>query len=176
MEKAIKLIKSAKDSSNPYLPLELTINKTSKLLTELFFGKDHPFRKRLEKKVFAEEIDERRIRFDLGGFAKFHKDPETGFMKMKFHVHELWLWVCMKDHRTKENRFECRQPSYMQTTYIRGKLEEYLHEQGVNVPCKNAEDIERLLNYLAKDIPCIWDYFKVVERKSPSDGKDKEQQ
>ena len=44
-----------------------------------------------------------------------------------------------------------------------GKLEEYLYEQGVDMPSHNADETERLLNYLSKDIPCVWDYFRVYE-------------
>jgi len=47
--------------------------------------------------------------------------------------------------------------------YMQGKLEDYLHEQGIDMPAHNADEAERLLNFLSKDIPCVWDYFRMYE-------------
>ena len=79
-------------------------------------------------------------------------------MKVKFIVNELWLWVSVKEHREKQSGYD-----EMQSHYMQDKLEEYLHEQGIDMPSHNAEETERLLNYLSKDIPCLWDYFHVHE-------------
>jgi len=156
MEKIIQMTRPVRDSFNPNLPLELTIHKTSYLLTDLFLGEGQPFRKELEKKLFVEDIENRRIVFDVGGYAENYKDPITGRMKEKFIVKELWLWVTMKEHRKEQSGYDVLQSMYMQS-----KLEEYLHEQGVNMPSHNADETERLLNYLSQDIPCTWDYFCV---------------
>ena len=156
MEKIIQMTRLVRDSFNPNLPLELTIHKTSYLLTDLFLGEGQPFRKELEKKLFVEDIENRRIVFDVGGYAENYKDPITGRMKEKFIVKDLWLWVTLKEHRKEQSGCDVLQSMYMQS-----KLEEYLHEQGVNMPSHNADETERLLNYLSQDIPCTWDYFCV---------------
>jgi len=52
MKKIIKTIRPVADSYNPHLPLELTIHKTSYMLTDLFLGEWQPFRKEMEKKFF----------------------------------------------------------------------------------------------------------------------------
>ena len=67
MKKIIKTIRPVADSYNPHLPLELTIHKTSYMLTDLFLGEGQPFRKEMEKKLFKKDIENRRIRFDIGG-------------------------------------------------------------------------------------------------------------
>ena len=54
----------------------------------------------------------------------------------------------------------------MQTTYIQGKLNEYINGQGFNVPCKEADDIELFLHYLEQYIPYIWNYFKVFKKSN----------
>lgn len=46
---------------------------------------------------------------------------------------------------------------------MQGKLEDYLHEQGIDMPAHNADEAERLLTFLSKDIPCVWDYFRMYE-------------
>ena len=158
MEKIIIMKKQVADSHNPHLPLELTINKTSYLLTNWFFSENHPFRKRLEKKVFVEDIENRRIKFDVGGYAEQIKDSKSGNMKVIFVVCHLWLWVCTNDHRKESSGYD-----QMQTMYFQGKLEEYLYEQGVNMPSHNPDETKHLLNYLSRYISCIWEYFDVVE-------------
>jgi hypothetical protein len=158
MKKIIKMIKPVADSCNPYLPLELTIHKTSYLLTDLFLGEGQPFRKEMEKKLFKEDIENRRIIFDIGGYAEYYKDSKTGRMKAKFIVKDLWLWVCMKEHRKKQSGY-----NEMQSKYMQAKLEEYLHEQGIDMPSHNADETERLLKFLSPYLPCVWDYFTIRE-------------
>ena len=158
MKKIIRMKRCVFDSHIKELPLEHSIHKTSRLLTELFFGKGHPFREKLREKVFDEDIDVRRIKLDVGGYAKYTKHPKTGKRLVLFNVAEICLWVTMKDHREQEDH-----RNEMQTMYIQGKLNEYMNEQGFNVPCKNPDETERFLNFLSKEIPCIWDYFKVIE-------------
>ena len=158
MKKMIEMIKPVADSCNPNLPLELTIHKTSYLLTDLFWGEGQPFRKKMEKKLFKEDIENRRIKFDVGGYAEYYKDPRTGRMEAQFIVTGLWLWVTVNEHRKKQRGYD-----EMQSHYMQGELEEYLHEQGIDMPSHNAEETERLLNFLSKDIPCVWDYFRMYE-------------
>ena len=158
MKKMIEMIKPVADSCNPNLPLELTIHKTSYLLTDLFLGEGQPFRKKMEKKLFKEDIENRRIKFDVGGYAEYYKDPRTGRMEAQFIVTGLWLWVTVNEHRKKQRGYD-----EMQSHYMQGELEEYLHEQGIDMPSHNAEETERLLNFLSKDIPCVWDYFRMYE-------------
>ena len=124
----------------------------------MFFGNGHPLRERLREKVFDEDIDARRIKLDVGGYAKYTKHPKTGKRLVLFNVTEICLWVTMKDHREQEDH-----RNEMQTMYIQGKLNEYMNEQGFNVPCKETNEIEQFLSFLSKDIPCIGDYFKVIE-------------
>ena len=112
----------------------------------------------MEKKLFKEDIENRRIRFDIGGYAEHYKDAQTGRMKVKFIVNHLWLWICVREHRQQQSGYDELQSHYMQ-----GKLEEYLHEQGIDMPSHGADETERLLNFLSKDIPCVWDYFRVYE-------------
>ena len=156
MKKIIEMIKPVADSCNPNLPLELTIHKTSYLLTDLFLGEGQPFRKKMEKKLFKEDIENRRIIFDVGGYAEYYKDPRTGRMEAQFIVTGLWLWVTVNEHRKKQRGYD-----EMQSHYMQGELEEYLHEQGVDMPSHNADETEDLLNFLSRDIPCVWDYFSV---------------
>lgn len=158
MKKIIRMKRSVFDSHIKELPLEHSIHKTSHLLTKLFFGNGHPLRERLRKKVFDEDIDTRRIKLDVGGYAEYTKQPQTGKRLVIFNVTQICLWVMMKDHREQKNHL-----NQMQTMYVQGKLNEYMYEQGFNVPCKNPDEIERFLNFLSKDIPCIWDYFQVIE-------------
>ena len=158
MRKIIQMTRPVSDSNDPNLPLELAIHKTSYLLTDLFLGEGRPFRKAMEKKLFKEDIENRRIRFDVGGYAEYYKDLEAGRMEMKYIVTGLWLWVTLKEHRKDLSGYDVLQSMYMQ-----GKLEEYLYEQGVNMPSQNAAETERLLTYLSQDIPCVWDYFRVDE-------------
>ena len=159
MKKIIKMIRPVADSYNPYLPLELTIHKTSYLLTDLFLGEGQPFRKKMEKKLFKEDIENRRIIFDVGGYAEHCKDPRTGRMKAQFIVTGLWLWVTVNEHRKKQRGYD-----EMQSHYMQGELEEYLHEHGIDMPSHNADETEDLLNFLSRDIPCVWDYFRVHKR------------
>ena len=165
MKKVINMERPVKDYFHSYWPLEMTIHKTSYLLTDLFLGEGKPFRKRMEKKVCRDDIESRRIRFDVGGYPYQHKDPKTGQTKWLFSVTSLWLLVCTNDHR-KDDRDE------MQTRYIECKLYEYMYEQGVKMPSRYPDDIEHLLNYLSQFIPCVWDYFDVVEKEeSDSDSQ-----
>ena len=156
MKKMIEMIKPVADSCNPNLPLELTIHKTSYLLTDLFLGEGQPFRKKMEKKLFKEDIENRRIKFDVGGYAEYYKDPRTGRMEAQFIVTGLWLWVTVNEHRKKQRGYD-----EMQSHYMQGELEEYLHEQGIDMPSHNADETEDLLNFLSRDIPCVGDYFSV---------------
>ena len=156
MKKIIEMIKPVADSCNPNLPLELTIHKTSYLLTDLFLGEGQPFRKKMEKKLFKEDIENRRIIFDVGGYAEYYKDPRTGRMEAQFIVTGLWLWVTVNEHRKKQRGYD-----EMQSHYMQGELEEFLHEHGIDMPSHNADETEKLLNFLSRDIPCVWDYFSV---------------
>ena len=158
MKKIIKMIRPVADSYNPHLPLELTIHKTSYMLTDLFLGEGQPFRKEMEKKLFKKDIENRRIRFDIGGYAEHYKDAQTSRMKVQFIVNHLWLWVSVKEHRKPQSGYD-----EMQSMYMQGKLEDYLHEQGIDMPAHNADEAERLLNFLSKYIPCVWDYFRMYE-------------
>lgn len=115
--KIIKMIRPVADSYNPHLPLELTIHKTSYLLTDLFLGEGQPFRKEMEKKLFKEDIENRRIRFDVGGYAEHYKETQTGKMKAQFIVNHLWLWVSVKEHRKPQSGYD-----EMQSHYMQGKL------------------------------------------------------
>ena len=128
MRKIIQMTRPVSDSNDPNLPLELAIHKTSYLLTDLFLGEGRPFRKAMEKKLFKEDIENRRIRFDVGGYAEYYKDLEAGRMEMKYIVTGLWLWVTLKEHRKDLSGYDVLQSMYMQV-----KLEEYLYEQGVVV-------------------------------------------
>jgi len=156
MKKMIEMIKPVADSCNPNLPLELTIHKTSYLLTDLFLGEGQPFRKKMEKKLFKEDIENRRIIFDVGGYAEYYKDPRTGRMEAQFIVTGLWLWVTVNEHRKKQRGYD-----EMQSHYMQGELEEFLHEHGIDMPSHNVDETEKLLNFLSRDIPCVWDYFSV---------------
>lgn len=158
MKKIIRMTECVFDSQNREMPLEHTIHKSSRLLTDYFFGDGHPLRERLREKVFDEDIEARRIKFDIGGYAQHIKHPKTGKRIVVFTVTELLLWVTMNEHREHDPRDE------MQTMYIQGKLSEYINEQGFNVPCKDPNEIEHFLQYLEQYIPCIWDYFKVINK------------
>lgn len=79
-------------------------------------------------------------------------------MKVQFIVNHLWLWVSVKEHRKPQSGYD-----EMQSMYMQGKLEDYLHEQGIDMPAHNADEAERLLNFLSKYIPCVWDYFRMYE-------------
>ena|GEM_PF-3538500 len=140
--------------------MEEAIHKTSKQLTDAFFGNGHPFREMMRKKVNDQDLAERRIKLFVEGMAKYTKHPKTGRRVVVFNVSSIMLEVGMTDITLDYNITGTHQ---MQTRYIQGKLNEYMNEQGFSVPCKNPDEIERLLNFLSKDIPCIWDYFKVIE-------------
>ena len=160
MEKMIGIKKSVADSPYPDLPLELAVHKTSYLLTELFLGEGQPFRTLLKEKVCDEDMDNKRIRFDAGGYARHIKDPKTGKMMVMFNVSDLWLWVCMKDHRKEVSPHD-----QMQSAYMQGRLEEYLYGKGIKMPSHNPEETENLLIFLAQHIPSVWDYFTVIKVK-----------
>ena len=91
MKKIIRMKRCVFDSNIKELPLEHSIHKTSRLQTELFFGKGHPFREKLREKVFDEDIDVRRIKLDVGGYAKYTKHPKTGKRLVLFNVAEICL-------------------------------------------------------------------------------------
>lgn len=140
--------------------MEEAIHKTSKQLTDAFFGNGHPFREMMRQKVDDQDLIERRIKLFVEGMAKYTKHPKTGRRVVVFNVSSIMLEVGMTDITLDYNITGTHQ---MQTRYIQGKLNEYMNEQGFNVPCKNPDEIERFLNFLSRDIPCIWDYFKVIE-------------
>lgn len=161
MKKIIRMKRCVFDSYVKELQLDHSINKTSHLLTKLFFGEGHPLREKLREKVFDEDIDARLIKLGVGGYAKYTKHPKTGKRWVLFNVTEICLWVTMKDHRGQEDH-----RNEMQTMYIQGKLNEYMNEQGFSVPCKEVDEIELFLHYLEQYIPCIWDYFKVFKQSN----------
>lgn len=134
MRKIIRMKRCVFDSHIKELPLEHSIHKTSHLITELFFGNGHPLREKLREKVFDEDIDAKRIKLDIGGYAKYTKHPQTGKRLVLFNVTEICLWVTMKEHREQADL-----RNEMQTMYIQSKLNEYMKEQGFNVPCKNPD-------------------------------------
>ena len=162
--KIVGVKKSIKDSSDPSLPLEQAIHHTSYLLTELFLGDGHPYHERMVRKVNREDIDCRRIRFDIGGYYREIVDSKTGEKMVILVISDLWLWVCVKEHREEESGYD-----QMQSRYMQGKLEEFLYEQGVKMPSHGPEETELLLNYLSERIPCIWDYFGVFDL--PEEGQ-----
>jgi len=56
-------------------------------------------------------------------------------MKAQFIVNHHWLWVSVKEHRKLQSGYD-----EMQSMYMQGKLEAYLHEQGIDMPAHNADE------------------------------------
>lgn len=166
--KIVGVKKSIEDSPNSYLPLEQTINQTSCLLTDFFLSEGHSYYERIIKKVYKEEIDKRRVRFDIGGCPREIVNPETGETMVIIVVSEMWLWVSVKEHREKESGYE-----EMQSMYLQGMLEEYFYEQGVRMPSHGADETELLLNYLSEYLPWVWDYFGVFDLPEEEQVDDK---
>ena len=168
MKKIIRMTKPVFD--NWQAPtMEEAFHETSRQLTNAFFGNGHPFREMMRKKVNDQDLAERRIKLFVEGMAKYTKHPKTGRRVVVFNVSSIMLEVGMADITLDNNITGTHQ---MQTTYIQGKLNEYMNEQGFNVPCKNPDEIERFLYFLSKDIPCIWDYFKVIEFSEAQEAED----
>lgn len=158
MKKAI--IMSVEDYQKVFQeqPWNQTIHQLSHELTAFFFGDGHPLREHLRQKVYDEEIENRRIKFDIGGYYATVNNPQTAESEWVFHVTFLSLWVMMKDREKEEI-----QNYDIQTMYILGKLFEHLAWQGYVTPLKDADEIERFLNYLAQHIPSVWDYFSITQ-------------
>ena len=159
MKKIIRMTKPVFD--NWQAPtMEEAIHETSRQLTNAFFGNGHPFREMMRKKVNDQDLAERRIKLFVEGMAKYTKHPKTGRRVVVFNVSSILLEVGMADITLDNNITGTHQ---MQTTYIQGKLNEYIYEHGFSVPCKEVDEIELFLHYLEQYIPCIWNYFKVIE-------------
>lgn len=140
--------------------MEEAINETSSLLTKALWGDGHPFREIMRQKVNDEDLAERRIKFFVVLEEEYTKHPKTGKHVTAFNVSSIMLEVAMKDLMLDYNLAGHHQ---MQTRYINGKLCDFIHQQGFNIPCKDPDEIESFLNFLSKDIPCIWDYFNVIK-------------
>ena len=156
--KKIRMIKSVYDN-----PQAETIadyyNETSKQLTAFFLGDGHPFRERMRRKVFDEEIAIRRVRLIP---VKMEEPPHAAGQEPIVYIHQLLLEVIMKDP-VLEYDFVDEGHHAMQTMYLNTQLSQYLNEQCFHVPTQNADETERFLHYLAQHIPSIWDYFRIVE-------------
>ena len=145
---------------------EEAIHETSRQLTDAFFADGHPFREMMRQKVENQDLAERRLKLFVEGMAKYTKHPKTGRRVIVFNVNSIMLEVGMKDLTLDYNITGIHQ---MQTTYIQGKLNEYINGQGFNVPCVGTDEMERFLHYLERYIPNLWDYFKVIT-KSNTEG------
>lgn len=156
--KKIRMIKSIYDNRQAETK-EDYINEISRQLTAFFFGDGHPFRERMRRKVFDEEIAIRRVRLIP---VKMEESPHAAGQEPIVYIHQLLLEVIMKDPAL-EYDFADEGHHAMQTMYLNAQLSQYLNEQCFNVPTQNADETERFLHYLAQHIPAIWDYFQIVE-------------
>ena len=156
--KKIRMIKSVYDNHQAET-IDDYYNETSKLLTAFFFGDGHPFRERMRRKVFDEEIAMRRVRLIP---VKMEESPHAAAQEPIVYIHQLLLEVIMKDPAL-EYDFADAGHNDLQTMYINDKFSEYINEQCFNVPTQNVDETERFLHYLAQYIPAIWDYFRIVE-------------
>lgn len=156
--KKIRMIKSVYDNHRAET-IDDYHNETSKQLTAFFFGDGHPFRERMRRKVFDEEIAIRRVRLIP---VKMEEPPHAAGQEPIVYIHQLLLEVIMKDPAL-EYDFADEGHHAMQTMYLNTQLSQYINEQRFHVPTQNADETERFLHYLAQYIPVIWDYFRIVE-------------
>lgn len=156
--KKIRMIKSVYDNHRAET-IDDYYNETSRQLTAFFFGDGHPFRERMRRKVFDEEIQIRRVRLIP---VKMEESPHAAAQEPTIYIHQLLLEVIMKDPAL-EYDFADAGHNDLQTMYLNAQLSEYLNEQCFNVPTLDADETERFLHYLAQYIPAIWDYFRIVE-------------
>ena len=156
--KKIRMIKSVYDNHRAET-IDDYHNETSKQLTAFFFGDGHPFRERMRRKVFDEEIAIRRVRLIP---VKMEEPLHAAGQEPIVYIHQLLLEVIMKDPAL-EYDFADEGHHAMQTMYLNTQLSQYLNEQCFHVPTQNADETERFLHYLAQYIPVIWDYFRIVE-------------
>ena len=156
--KKIRMIKSVYDN-----PQAGTIadyyNEVSRQLTAFFLGDGHPFRERMRRKVFDEEIAIRRVRLIP---VKMEESPHAAAQEPTIYIHQLLLEVTMKAP-VLEYDFADEGHHAMQTMYLNTQLSQYLNEQCFHTPTLDADETERFLHYLAQHIPSIWDYFRIVE-------------
>lgn len=156
--KKIRMIKSVYDNHRAET-IDDYHNETSKQLTAFFFGDGHPFRERMRRKVFDEEIAIRRVRLIP---VKMEEPPHAAGQEPIVYIHQLLLEVIMKDPAL-EYDFADEGHHAMQTMYLDAQLSQYLNEQCFHTPTLDADETERFLHYLAQHIPSIWDYFRIVE-------------
>ena len=156
--KKIRMIKSIYDNHQAET-IDDYYNETSKQLTAFFFGDGHPFRERMRRKVFDEEIAIRRVRLIP---VKMEEPLHAAGQEPIVYIHQLLLEVIMKDPAL-EYDFADEGHNDLQTMYINDKFSEYINEQCFHVPTQNVDETERFLHYLAQHIPAIWDYFRIVE-------------
>ena len=156
--KKIRMIKSVYDNLQAETIADY-YNETSRQLTAFFFGDDHPFRERMRRKVFDDEIAMRRIRLIP---VKTEEPPHSAGQDPIVYIHQLLLEVNMKDPAL-EYDFADEGHHELQTHYLNAQLCQYLNEQSFHMPTLDADETARFLQYLAQQIPTIWDYFKIIE-------------
>ena len=161
MSKIIRMKKCVFDQSHPAIPEEQTINHTSQRLTETLLHESHPLFQKLQQSFKEEDIRSRRIRFDICGKALYTKHPVSGRNMIILNLTALSLQIVMRDARVKQSEETDALTVQMQKT-----IEGYFSEQGFSLPCDSADEMERFLEYLAKDIPEVWNYFRVINKES----------
>ena len=161
MSKIIRLKKSVFDQRHPDLTIEQTVNNSSKRLTEVLFAENHPLYQILRLSFDEDSIRARRIRFDVCGVALFTKHPTSGNQLVVFNVKSLSLQVVMMDARAKQTP-----ETDALTVRMQKIIEEFLNSEGFSLPCETPEEMERFLEYLAQDIPELWNYFRVINKAS----------
>ena len=159
MSKIIRLKKGIFDQTHPAIPEEQTINYTSQRLTETLFHESHPLFQKLLESFDEKDIRSRRIRFDICGKALYTKHPVSGKNMIVLNLTALSLQMVMRDTRVKQSEESDAQTALMQKT-----IESYFSEQGFSLPCDSSDEIERFLEYLANDIPEVWNYFRVITK------------
>ena len=159
MSKIIRMKKCVFDQSHPAIPEEQTINYTSQRLTETLFHESHPLFQKLQQSFKEEDIRSRRIRFDICGKALYTKHPVSGRNLVILNLAALSLQLVMRDARVKQS-----EETDALTAQIQRTIEGYFSEQGFSLPCDSSDEIERFLEYLANDIPEVWNYFRVITK------------
>ena len=116
----------------------------------------------IKRFIFNEkDIRSRRIRFDICGKALYTKHPVSGKNMIVLNLTALSLQMVMRDTRVKQSEESDAQTALMQKT-----IESYFSEQGFSLPCDSSDEMERFLEYLAKDLPEVWNYFRVITKES----------
>ena len=149
------------DQSHPAIPEEQTINYTSQRLTETLLHESNPLFQKLLESFDEKDIRSRRIRFDICGKALYTKHPVSGRNMVIFNLTALSLQMVMRDARVKQPEETDALTSRMQRAF-----DSYFSEQGFSLPCDSSDEMERFLEYLAKDIPEVWNYFRVITKES----------